>query len=38
MLGHARRGQAETGVIIPVTSAEAFVRGSAAAGVVRIVS
>jgi tetratricopeptide (TPR) repeat protein len=38
MLGHARRGQAETGVTIPVTSAEAFVRGSAAAGVVRIVT
>jgi tetratricopeptide (TPR) repeat protein len=36
MLGHARRGQTETGVIIPVTSAEAFIRGSAAAGVLRI--
>ncbi len=38
MLGHARRGQTETGVVIPVTSPEAFVRGSAAAGVIRIVS
>ena len=37
MAGHARQGQAETGVIIPVTSAEAFMRGSAAAGIVRIV-
>jgi tetratricopeptide (TPR) repeat protein len=33
----ARRGQAETGVVIPVTDPEAFVRGSAAAGVVRII-
>ena len=32
----ARRGAAETGVVIPVTDAEAFIRGSAAAGVVRI--
>ncbi len=38
MMGHARRGQAETGVVIPVTSAEAFIRGSAAAGVIRIVT
>ncbi len=37
MMGHARKGHAETGVVIPVTSAEAFIRGSAAAGVVRIV-
>ena len=36
MEGHARRGHTETGVVIPVTDAEAFVRGSAAAGVVRI--
>jgi tetratricopeptide (TPR) repeat protein len=33
----ARRGTAETGVIIPLTDAEAFIRGSAAAGVLRIV-
>jgi Flp pilus assembly protein TadD len=32
----ARRGAAETGVIIPTTDAEAFIRGSAAAGVLRI--
>ena len=32
----ARRGAAETGVIIPTTDAEAFLRGSAQAGVVRI--
>lgn len=38
MMGHARRGQAETGVVIPVTSAEAFIRGSAAAGVIRILT
>lgn len=37
MVNHARLGQAETGVIIPVTDAEAFLRGSAAAGAVRIV-
>jgi hypothetical protein len=37
MSGLARRGQAETGVIIPVTDAEAFIRGSAEAGVLRIV-
>ena len=36
MLGNARRGQTETGVVNPVTSAEAFIRGAAAAGVVRI--
>ncbi len=38
MLNQARRGQAETGVVIPTTDAEAFIRGSAAAGVLRIVS
>lgn len=36
MAGLARRGRAETGVVIPVTDAEAFLRGSAAAGVLRI--
>ena len=38
MLSQARRGQAETGVVIPTTDAEAFIRGSAEAGVLRIVS
>ena len=33
----ARRGAAETGVVIPITDAEAFLRGSARAGVVRII-
>jgi Tfp pilus assembly protein PilF len=33
----ARRGKEETGVDIPITDAEAFIRGSAEAGVVRIV-
>ncbi len=33
----ARRGATETGVIIPVTDAEAFIRGSAKAGVLRII-
>jgi hypothetical protein len=33
----ARRGAAETGVVIPTTDAEAFLRGSARAGVVRII-
>jgi len=33
----ARRGREETGVIIPLTDAEAFIRGSAEAGVLRIV-
>ena len=33
----ARRGTAETGVKIPVGSAEAFLRGATAAGVIRIV-
>ncbi|MGH7523907.1 MAG: tetratricopeptide repeat protein [Gemmatimonadales bacterium] len=32
----ARRGTAETGVSIPVSNAEAFLRGAAAAGVIRI--
>ena len=36
MEAFARRGTAETGVTIPITSAEAFIRGSAEAGVVRI--
>ncbi|MEP6571680.1 MAG: tetratricopeptide repeat protein [Gemmatimonadota bacterium] len=33
----ARRGAAETGVIIPMTDAEAFILGSAEAGVLRII-
>jgi len=37
MASLARRGQTETGVIIPTTDAEAFIRGSAEAGVLRIV-
>jgi hypothetical protein len=37
MHGLARRGRAETGVIIPVTDPEAFIRGSAEAGVLRII-
>ena len=37
MASLARRGQTETGVIIPTTNAEAFIRGSAEAGVLRIV-
>jgi len=36
MVGYARRGRQETGVVIPVTSAEAFIRGSAEAGTLRI--
>lgn len=36
MAAFAARGHAETGVKIPVTDAEAFFRGAAAAGVVRI--
>ena len=36
MTGLAQRGRTETGVVIPVTDAEAFLRGSAAAGVLRI--
>lgn len=38
MAGLARRGREETGIIIPVTDAEAFIRGSADAGVIRIIS
>lgn len=38
MHAFARRGHAETGVKIPVTGAEAFLRGSAEAGIIRIVS
>jgi len=37
MANVARRGRAETGVVIPVTDAEAFIRGSARAGVLRII-
>jgi len=37
MLDLARRGAAETGVVIPTTDPEAFIRGSAQAGVVRII-
>ena len=37
MAGHAERGQTETGVVIPLTTAEAFIRGSAEAGVLRII-
>ncbi|MGH7580267.1 MAG: hypothetical protein ACREM9_08855, partial [Gemmatimonadales bacterium] len=37
MISLARRGHAETGVVIPTTDAEAFIRGSAQAGVLRIV-
>ncbi len=37
MVDLARRGAAETGVVIPTTDAEAFLRGSAQAGVVRII-
>lgn len=36
MVQVARRSRAETGVIIPATDAEAFVRGSALAGLLRI--
>ncbi len=36
MESFARRGHAETGVTIPVTNAEQFLKGSAAAGVIRI--
>lgn len=36
MAGLADRGRTETGVVIPLTDAEAFLRGSAEAGVVRI--
>jgi Flp pilus assembly protein TadD len=37
MDGLARHGKQETGVTIPVTDAEAFIRGSAEAGVLRII-
>ncbi len=37
MHGLAAKGRAETGIDIPVTDAEAFIRGSAAAGVLRII-
>jgi tetratricopeptide (TPR) repeat protein len=37
MAGQARRGREETGVIIPLTDAESFIRGSAEAGVLRII-
>lgn len=37
MAGQAERGKQETGVVIPTTDAEAFIRGSAEAGVLRIV-
>ena len=37
MARQAERGRAETGIVIPTTDAEAFIRGSAEAGVVRIV-
>jgi Flp pilus assembly protein TadD len=37
MVGQARRGRAETGVVIPVTDAEAFIRGSVEAGVLRVI-
>lgn len=33
----ARRSAAETGVVIPITDAEAFIRGSAAAGLLKII-
>ena len=36
MIDQARRGAAETGVVIPVTDPEAFIKGSAEAGVLRI--
>ena len=37
MVQAARRGQAQSGVAIPVTDAESFVRGSEAAGLLTIV-
>ena len=37
MAGQAERGRHETGIVIPITDAEAFIRGSAEAGVLRIV-
>lgn len=38
MRGLAARGKHETGVTIPVTTAEAFIQGAAEAGVLRIIS
>ncbi len=38
MASLARRGRTETGIVIPVTDAEAFIRGSAEAGVLRILA
>ena len=37
MASLARRGRTETGIVIPTTDAEAFIRGSAQAGVLRII-
>jgi len=37
MADQARRGAAETGVVIPLTDPEAFIKGSAEAGVLRII-
>ena len=37
MAGLAQRGKQETGVTIPLTSAEAFIRGNAEAGEIRII-
>jgi hypothetical protein len=37
MASLARRGQAETGIVIPTTDPEAFIRGSAEAGVLQII-
>ena len=37
MLSQAARGKAETGIVIPVTDIEAFIRASAQAGVLRII-
>ena len=36
MANLARRGRTETGIVIPLTDAEAFIRGSSEAGVLRI--
>ena len=38
MAAFAQRGQAETGVRIPLTDAEAFLRGAAEAGVIRLLA
>ena len=37
MVGMARRGRKEMGVLIPTTDPEAFLRGSAEAGALRII-